>query len=182
MKRGRDRAAALGIHLLLDDAVVIGGMRYLGGTPWTDFLLGAFGLTHAFGTAQGRDGMVDYRRIRTGPHSRNRIEPSEVLAIHRATRTSIETELARPHNGSTVVVSHHAPHPASLQGPHADLPWCYASDLTDMILDRGPDLWLHGHAHHAVDYRVGRTRILCNPRGHCDERTGFTSDAITSLP
>ncbi|WP_214429675.1 hypothetical protein, partial [Escherichia coli] len=78
-ERGRDRASALGIHLLLDDTTVIGGTRFLGGTLWTDFRLGSFGLTHAFRTAQGRFGMVDYRRIRTGPRSRNRIEPREVL-------------------------------------------------------------------------------------------------------
>lgn len=55
-------------------------------------------------------------------------------------------------------MSHHAPHPASLPDPHADLAWCYASDLTDLILDRGPDLWVHGHVHRASDYRVGRRR------------------------
>lgn len=53
------------------------------------------------------------------------------------------------------------------------LGWCYASDLTDLIVDRRPDLWMHGHVHHAVDYGVGRTRVICNPRGHTDEATGF---------
>lgn len=109
--------------------------------------------------------MVDYRRIRTGPRSRDRIEPGEVLAMHRATRAFIKDELARPYDGPTVVVTHHAPHPASLQDPHADLAWSYASDLTDMIMDRGPDIWIHGHVHHAADYRIGRTRVVCNPRG-----------------
>lgn len=173
LERGRGQAASLGIHLLLDDAVVIGGTRFLGGPLWTDFRLGSFGITHAFRTAQGRNGMVDYRRIRTGPRSRNRIEPGEVLAMHRATRAFIEGELARPYDGPTVVVTHHAPHPTSLPDPHADLAWCYASDLTDLILDRGPDLWVHGHAHRKVAYRLGPTRVVCNPRGHVDERSGF---------
>ncbi len=53
MERGRERAAALGIHLLLDDAVVMGGTRFLGGTLWTDFRLGSYGLTHAFRTPRG---------------------------------------------------------------------------------------------------------------------------------
>lgn len=182
LERGRDRAAALGIHLLLDGAVEIGGTRFLGSTLWTDFRLGSFGITHAFRTAQGRNGMVDYRRIRTGPRSRNRIEPGEVLAMHRATRAFIEGELARPRDGPTVVVTHHAPHPASLPDPHADLSWCYASDLTDMILDRGPDLWVHGHLHQATDYRVGRTRVVCNPRGHVDERSGFDPAFVITVP
>ena len=90
-------------------------------------------------------------------------------------------ELARPHDGPTVVVTHHAPHPANLPNPHADLAWCYAPGLTDLILDWGPDVWVHGHVHHAVDYPVGRTRVVCNPRGHIDERTGFVPDLTIML-
>lgn len=181
IERGRDRAAALGIHLLLDAAVVVGGMRIMGGTLWTNFGLSPHGLSHAFRTAQGRFGMNDYRRIRTGTRSRNRIEPGEVLAMHRATRGFIEDELARLHDGPTVVVTHHAPHPASLPDPHADLSWCYASDLTDLIQERGPNLWVHGHVHRAADYQVGRTRVVCNPRGHCNEQSGFVPDRVIHL-
>lgn len=109
------------------------------------------------------------------------VEPGEVPGMHRATRAFFEATLARPHDGPTVVVTHHAPHPASLSDPHADLAWRYASDLTDVIVDRGPDLWVHGHAHRASDYRIGRTRVVCNPRGHVAEGTGFRPDAITSV-
>ncbi|MDE3749583.1 metallophosphoesterase [Methylobacterium radiotolerans] len=173
MSQGRDIAAHLGIHLLMDDAVVIGGTRFAGGTLWTDFRLGSFSLTHAMRTAQGRSGMVDYRRIRTGPSSRHRIEPGEVLAMHRRTRAFLDATLAEPHPGPTVVVTHHAPHPDSLPDPLADLRWCYASDLRDLIHARGPDLWVHGHIHAAADYIVGPTRIVCNPRGHPEETTKF---------
>jgi len=178
IERGRDRAAALGVHLLLDETVTVGGLRVVGATLWSDFRLGPYGLTQAMQIAQGRFGMNDYRRIRTGPRSRNRIEPREILAMHRASRAFIEGELACHHDGPTVVVSHHAPHPASLPDPHADLAWCYASDLTDLILDRGPDLWIHGHVHRASAYHVGRTRIVCNPRGHHDERSEFVPDLM----
>lgn len=178
LERGRERAAALGIHLLLDDGVVIGGTRFLGGTLWTDFGLGSFGITHAFRSAQGRFGMLDYRRIRTGPRSRNRIEPGEVLAMHHKTRAFTNAELARPHDGPTVVMTHHAPHPNSLRDPHADLAWCYATDLSEMILDKEPDLWIHGHVHRVADYRVGHTRVLCNARGHPDEKAGFVPDLV----
>jgi hypothetical protein len=29
-----------------------------------------------------------------------------------------------------------------------------------------PDLWIHGHVHDSFDYQIGRTRIVCNPRGY----------------
>ena len=46
LARGRERAASLGIHLLVDDAVVINDTRFAGGTLWTDFRLGSFSLNH----------------------------------------------------------------------------------------------------------------------------------------
>ncbi|KQP91935.1 metallophosphoesterase [Methylobacterium sp. Leaf117] len=181
LERGRDRAAALGIHLLLDDVVTLGDVRFLGGPLWTDFRLGSFSLNHGFRSAQGRGGMVDYRRIRTGPRSRDRIEPEEIFAMHRATRTFLEATLAVAHPGPTVVVTHHAPHPESLHSQAEDLRWCYASDLTDLILDRRPDLWVHGHIHHASDYVVGRTRVVCNARGHVEEQSGFLPDKLVQV-
>lgn len=75
VSRGRDVAARHGIHLLMDDAVTLGRTRYLGGTLWTDFRYGSTSLTHSMRSARGRDGMVDYHRIRTGPSSRRRIAP-----------------------------------------------------------------------------------------------------------
>jgi predicted phosphohydrolase len=178
MDRGRDVAARHGIRLLMDDVVTIGGTSFVGGTLWTDFRLGSFTLTQAMRTAQGPWGMVDYRRIRTGPRSRQRIEPEDVLAMHRRTRAYIDMALSVPHDGPTVVVTHHAPHPDSLPNPHADLRWCYASDLRDLIHARGPDVWVHGHVHHAIDYRTGPTRIVSNPRGHVEEATGFRSGLV----
>ena len=29
-----------------------------------------------------------------------------------------------------------------------------------------PALWVHGHMHDSFDYRLGRTRVVCNPRGY----------------
>ena len=100
--------------------------------------------------------------------------------MHLATRAIIAAELARSHDGSTVVVTHHAPHPASLPDRHADLAWCYPSDLSDLIMTRGPDLWVHGHVHHAADNRVGQTRVVCNPRGHLDEASGFSPARVVT--
>lgn len=179
--RGRERAARHGIHFLMDDAVTIGGIRFAGGTLWTDFRFGSTSLTQAMRSAQGREGMVDYRRIRAGPRSRDRIEPEDILALHRRTRAFLDATLMTPHDGPTVVVTHHAPHPDSLPDPHGHLRWCDASDLRNLIHLRGPDLWIHGHVHYAVDYVVGPTRIICNPRGHADEATDFDPAKVLAL-
>jgi 3',5'-cyclic AMP phosphodiesterase CpdA len=185
--RGRDLAARRGVDLLIDGEVVIGGMRFIGATLWTDMRLGVFFAGHAIATA--RRGMNDYRRIRrrrTGRHKH--IRPEDTVLMHRASRSFLDSALATPFAGPTVVVTHHAPHPQSLWDPHADLRWCYASDLTDLIHARGPGLWVHGHVHGRADYRVGTTRIVCNSRGHAGERSerafdpSFVVDVSASQP
>lgn len=177
LQRGRDLASRLGIHLLLDDAVTIGANRFVGGTLWTDFRLGSHSWVHAASTASARDGMQDYRRIRTGPTSKKRLRPSDVRQMHRDTRDFIAKTLAVPHSaGATIVVTHHAPHPRSLRHPDDELRWCYASDLSDLMVQAKPDLWVHGHIHHHSDYRVGATRVVANARGHIEERSGFIHD------
>jgi hypothetical protein len=43
----------------------------------------------------------------------------------------------------------------------------YASDLNDMILDNeNIKVWIHGHMHDPVDYMIGNTRVISNPRGY----------------
>jgi predicted phosphohydrolase len=173
--RGRDRAARRGIHLLMDGAVEIAGSRFVGGTLWTDLSFGAYSWAHASGTA--RRWMNDYRRIRRKASGAHRhILPIETLALHQASRAFIDGALAAPFDGPTVVVTHHAPHPASLWDPHADLRWCYASDLTDLIERRRPDLWVHGHIHTRTDYKVEATRIVSNPKGHVEEKSSTAFD------
>ncbi|CAA2160526.1 hypothetical protein MBRA_05683 [Methylobacterium brachiatum] len=104
--------------------------------------------------------MVDYRRIHTGPSLRCNIEPEDMLALHRRTHGFLDATLVVAHAGPTVFVTHHAPHPKSLPDPQADLRWCDASDLRDLIHVRGLDLWGHGHVHHASNYWVGRAQIV----------------------
>ena len=169
LSRGRDWAARRGVHLLSDDTVVVGGVRFVGATLWTDMRLGSHSSAHAYGTA--RRYMNDYRRIRRLPRGRHRhLRVADTVAMHATSRAYVDDVLATPHDGPSVVATHHAPHARSLPDPAFDLRWAYASDLGDLIHARRPDLWVHGHLHHHVDYAVGGTRIVANPRGHVEER------------
>ncbi len=43
-------------------------------------------------------------------------------------------------------------------------------------------LWVHGHTHHCVDYRIGGTRILSNQRGYPDQPAGgFRPDLVLDV-
>ncbi len=32
------------------------------------------------------------------------------------------------------------------------------------------DLWIHGHIHAHSDYKINKTRVVCNPRGYCEHQ------------
>jgi hypothetical protein len=40
------------------------------------------------------------------------------------------------------------------------------SELYNDVELSGPDFWFCGHIHEKVDYTIGKTRVLCNPRGY----------------
>lgn len=48
----------------------------------------------------------------------------------------------------------------------------YASNLDDMVAGSGAALWVHGHTHHCVDYRLGGTRVVSYQRGYPNEPVG----------
>ena len=170
----RDAAEEAGITMLdSGQARIVDGVEITGATLWTDYAVG--GLGHqalAMRTAGDRQvGMRDHRLVQT----RDRLgtpapfRPPAALAVHRQQRERIEWRLAEPWAGPRIVVTHHAPHPRSLL--HGEvrevIDAAYASDLTAIMEGpHAPDFWIHGHIHASRDYRVGRTRILANPRGH----------------
>lgn len=45
----------------------------------------------------------------------------------------------------------------------------YVADLMDLIVEKKPKLWFHGHSHDALDITIGDTRILRNPIGYPSE-------------
>jgi hypothetical protein len=43
----------------------------------------------------------------------------------------------------------------------------FISNLGDFIMNRPCiKLWTHGHTHDPFDYKIGKTRVVCNPRGY----------------
>ena len=69
-----------------------------------------------------------------------------------------------------VVITHHAPSFMSVNDRYKGdtlMNGGYASELGEFILDHeNIKLWCHGHMHDPVDYMIGTTRIVANPRGY----------------
>jgi predicted phosphodiesterase len=167
------------IHYLENDAVVIGGVRFLGCTLWTDYALhGAEDKLNAMNTARYR--MSDYHRIHiTRPpemywqERKNHLFPAMTGRRHDASRQWLEEQLGLGDPENTVVVTHHAPHARSIPKEFEGHPLspCYASDLEALMGKAGT--WIHGHIHDSLDYEVWGTRIVTNPRGYKLARGGM---------
>lgn len=151
-----------GVHLLDEDVLVIGGVRFLGCTLWTDFLL--------FGEAQkplamlsGQQGLNDFRVIREGAGC---FTPARSIELHEQSLAWLKARLDKPFDGKTVVVTHHLPSARSVVDRFKDslLSACFASEL-DYLFGK-MDLWIHGHTHDNLDYEANGTRVICNPRGY----------------
>jgi predicted phosphodiesterase len=172
LRVGKEAAQDTNVRLLDRDVAVIAGVRFVGAILWTDYrLLG----NQPLAMVDAARGLNDHTRIeRRGPKGALRFSPADALARHEADRAFIEAALAEPFDGPTVVVTHHAPHPGSVAERFRNDPLtaCFVSDLSAVIDQHQPSLWIHGHTHDCFDYRVGATRVVCNPKGYGPMRPG----------
>ncbi|MET3414009.1 metallophosphoesterase [Methylobacterium sp. 1030] len=192
LTRGRELADRLGFHLLSDAAARFGppegnGTVVIGATFWTDWRLGAspeLPSARVMARTAGEDGKsIQLRRGRA-------LTPLDSLAMHARSRAFIEDALTSAMIQSTgfaagvnacidcarkddvaVVLTCHAPSPRSLpddwEGWYED-GWVAASRASEaegaMEAWGAPRLWVHGNVPRAVDRRIGRTRVVANPR------------------
>lgn len=161
------------LHFLENDAVEIGGVRFVGGTLWTDFRL--FGRRPEVNMSYAQSGMNDFKKIKFSKSPYLKFKPIHAYRTHVETREFIADELHECTGRKTVVVTHHAPSPRSIPAEfrHDPLSACYASDLEDLMYETRPALWVHGHVHRRNDYLVGDTRVVSNARGYPGESTEF---------
>lgn len=185
------------IHLLQGgQAVVIGGVRFVGTTLWSDWSLAGRWLTEdtpdrpddpvAFAAARMTDPVTGSREYRGSIRRADGApwSPADAMEAHAREKAALLEALARPHEGPTVAVTHH---PASPRAADAfrnapGVPWWvpafYATTVLDDLPDADrPDLWISGHFHAGHDMRIGRTRWLANPV----EGKTFRSDLIVEL-
>lgn len=156
------------IQVLDNNDVVIGGVRFLGTTLWTDFQLFGDGEKRDVAVSEALNFIRDFSRIKMDELSGRMFTPdlSELLFNRHA--NWLEEKLAEPFPGKTVVITHHAPSTKSIHPRFADSPLnsCFVSDAERLIDGKRVVLWIHGHTHDSFDYAVNGTRVVCNPRGY----------------
>jgi len=151
------------IHVLENNAVEIDGITILGCTLWTDFRLMGDQDTSMLVADQG---MNDFYLIKST--QRRLFRPWESVKLFEKSVGWLKSELAKHDPARTVIVTHHAPSHRSIAPFQAggSLSPAFASDLDDFIRKSGVPLWIHGHTHYNVDYKIGKTRIYSNQHGY----------------
>lgn len=210
------RASDSHVQFLEESSTVLGGIRFLGVTAWTDFSSTGDRLRCTMAT---RKHFKDFQRIRAA--NARLSQPYDFIERNLRAYQWLRAQLAQPFAGPTVVITHHAPSLKSMDqaskasGPACDAPAPTEGTATaqtgfqdlgrlshdslpnldsdkildgafanrwDSLMNHAPVLWVHGHTHVAVDYRLGSTRILCNPKGSPKECTGFQPGFAVAIP
>ena len=164
-------AAEVGINILQCDSLILDDVRFIGCTLWTDLELPvwcdetqSWEVDSILAQMKLLNSMNDFRLIWT---RRGQFKPVDMLQLHLEHRQWLEKELAKPFNGKTIVITHHAPHSGSVPQRY-QASWLspgFASQLPSHLFDK-VNLWVHGHTHDSFDYQIGSCRVVCNPRGY----------------
>lgn len=161
------------IHILNNEYIDIDGVRFLGGTLWTNVgNRNPIGLNHLSGY------LNDFRLIKKSKKPFRKFLPLDSAIEFDKAVDFISSNLT----DNSVVLTHHLPSERSVHSIFKKDTYGnmgYYSNLDEFILDH-PEikLWTHGHTHFSFDYMIGSTRIVSNPRGYRGENSDFCNKVI----
>lgn len=156
------------VTLLENETVEYNDVVFLGATLWTDLNRGdpvtAWHL---------KSFMNDYKVVQNYYPERGlyyKLTPEWTADVHKKTVEYFKTVLEADPDKPFVLITHHAPSFASVNEKYKNDTTTnggFASELGEFILDH-PNIRVavHGHMHDPVDYMIGDTRVLSNPRGY----------------
>ncbi len=160
------KVAAEGSNVIVldNESLVIGDVRFLGSTMWTN-LHDAPGVLYSDGA---------YISVGDDTSGMNQFDKAYAQGLFERNRAWLKREISQPFDGKTVVVTHHAPSLQSIHPQYAGNYWngCFVTDVEDLMGEH-VDLWAHGHTHSSFDYNIKGTRVVCNPRGYPGVFGGF---------
>ena len=185
IEKMRQMARGSHVHVLNNQSLVLDGVRFVGSTAWTDFSIWPNRPEAMMAAGAGRDpyspGARDYRHIRTSGY--RRILPADTATWASQSKAFLRQEFEKAFDGPTVVATHHPPSEKSL--PHGralePLDATDANRWDDLVEASGAALWCHGHTHHPVDYRLGKTQVVSNPVGYPGQGLEHNPNGVWSV-
>ena len=160
----REQCTNSNIFFLENEQLVLNGVRFLGCTLWADLFAEGKKKAEKLDTK-----LNDFKKIQFLGEA---FDSNQFSWLHQRSKEWLESELAKPFDGKTVVVTHHAPTAWSWNdSPKALKKLAYCNDLKSFIHEYDIAAWFHGHIHSPADYRIAGARILSNPRGYVGRKT-----------
>jgi Icc-related predicted phosphoesterase len=134
-------------HWLNNSSVEIDGQRFLGGTMW-------FPDSREAWVNENR--LTDFRVIRGFT--------KWVYKENKKTQNYLKENMQT----GDVVVTHHLPSYYSIADEFegSDLNCYFVTKMDEVISEKKPAAWFHGHTHASCDYTIGDTAVVCNPYGY----------------
>jgi Icc-related predicted phosphoesterase len=126
--------------------------------------------------------MNDYRLIRDAGEI---LTPKKTNMLHEVNIAFLRSELERLQDEKTVVVTHHVPtemeYPKQFKGD--SLMEGFVVELSEMIEELKPNVWIYGHSHHSKPkFQIGETLMLNNSLGYVHtEKTKYQNGRIIRL-
>jgi predicted phosphohydrolase len=159
----------LNVHLLYNSHIDLDGFRFVGAPLWTDFQRGDPRVLMRWREMMKPDSMLIFCNDL-------KITAEDVYRKHQESLLSIVDGLeSMPNDMKAIVVTHMAPLRQSVHPRYHNYrddlinPYYY-SDLSEVILDHKPWMWIHGHMHHTDTYLFDETMVVLNAKGYLYSR------------
>jgi predicted phosphodiesterase len=108
----------------------------------------------------------------------------DIAAERHETERAYLLDMIRTHaGGRVVVVTHFLPSERSIDPVFERSPLnAYFASNCEELMQPNVKLWIHGHTHASCDYKIGDTRVVCNPRGYTKaENPRFSSQFLVEV-
>jgi Icc-related predicted phosphoesterase len=186
MRRAHGHASYGGIKLLDKEGVTVNGMRFFGGTKWTNFddedplaMFSAGRYMNDYRVIANSNTRVSFKTYDAKGnvefHTRDgKFSAEDSVTEQKKFLAALELDMVEHPDLDYFVITHHSPSFAMCSAEYhgSELNAAYHDNLDDFILDR-PRIkrWVHGHTHDKKTLDIGECTVMLNARGYPGEET-----------
>lgn len=147
------------------------GFRIAAATLWSDFSLDK----DSNGGLRAEACISDFTHI---SEAGSRLTWKEMASRSRKAQQFLRLQAPQ----SDLVITHFLSsiHSIDMQFSNSTLNSYFAVDLSRLVSEVD-GIWIHGHTHTSCDYKLGRCRVICNPRGYGNENRDFKKHLVVTL-
>lgn len=168
----REKKLPDNVHYLDNRFIIIDDVVFIGSCLWTSFdNLNPVAMHHASKVMNDFHTIKTGYRVQEGPYVNSqtaRLTPEQTVERHKESVEYLRDTLEMFRGNKCVVVTHHAPCSQSVHSYYKGdiLNAAYYTDLSELILEYQPYLWVHGHMHETMSYKIGETNVCVNALGY----------------